>query len=114
MSCRSARGRYFQTLMGWDFLCYLGCAQPNRVTVNLCDSEGSEISMSKGVGVVVGLVLHVLLGAGGGEAGQMKSQAELRKPFVGTWRLVSIEGGATPANRGAKPTGLIIYDANGY
>jgi hypothetical protein len=70
--------------------------------------------MSKSVGVVVGLVLQILLGSGHGEAGQMKSQAELRKPFVGTWRLVSIEGGATPGNRGSKPTGLIIYDDQGY
>ena len=46
-------------------------------------------------------------------AGQGASQAELRKAFVGTWRLVSIEGGANPENRGAKPTGLIIYDAFG-
>ena len=45
-------------------------------------------------------------------AGQGRSQAELRKPFVGTWRLVSITGGANPAARG-KPTGLIIYDAHG-
>ena len=43
---------------------------------------------------------------------QGKSQAELRKAFVGTWRLVSITGGANPAARG-KPTGLIIYDAHG-
>ncbi len=49
----------------------------------------------------------------GADAGQGKSQAELRKPFVGTWRLVSIEGGANPTNRGEKPTGLIIYDASG-
>jgi hypothetical protein len=72
--------------------------------------------MSKSVVVVVGLVLYMcLLGASGGaEAGQGKSQAELRKPIIGTWRLVSIEGGATPGNRGTKPTGLIIYDAHGY
>jgi hypothetical protein len=44
--------------------------------------------------------------------GQGKSQAELRKAFVGTWRLVSITGGNNPAARG-KPTGLIIYDAHG-
>ena len=45
-------------------------------------------------------------------AAQQKSQGELRKAFVGTWRLVSITGGANPAARG-KPTGLIIYDAHG-
>ncbi len=45
---------------------------------------------------------------------QGKSQQELRKPFVGTWRLISITGGTAPASatRG-KPTGLIIYDAHG-
>ena len=48
------------------------------------------------------------------EAGQGKSQAELRKPFVGSWRLLTIEGGTTAANRGAKPTGLIMYDDKGY
>lgn len=45
---------------------------------------------------------------------QSKSQAELRKPFIGTWRLVSIEGGPqNAANRGAKPTGIIMYDQHG-
>ena len=45
---------------------------------------------------------------------QGKSQEELRKPFVGTWRLVSIEGGPqNAANRGPKPTGIIMYDAHG-
>jgi hypothetical protein len=47
-------------------------------------------------------------------AQQAKSQAELRKAFIGTWRLLSIEGGTTQTNRGAKPTGLIYYDVNGY
>jgi hypothetical protein len=47
-------------------------------------------------------------------AQQPKSQAELRKAFVGTWRLVSIEGGANPTTRGPKPTGVIYYDNNGY
>jgi len=53
-------------------------------------------------------------------AGQGKSQADLRKPFVGTWRLISITGGNNPAARGnggdrwgENPTGLIIYDAHG-
>jgi hypothetical protein len=47
-------------------------------------------------------------------ASQHKSQAELRKAFIGTWRLISIEGGDTQASRGARPTGLIYYDAHGY
>ena len=46
-------------------------------------------------------------------ASQGKSQAELRKPFVGSWRLVSIEGGNNPTTRGSKPTGIIMYDAHG-
>ena len=68
-------------------------------------------------------VLVVLLGAAvcglaasAGDAGaQGKSQAELRKPFIGTWRLVSIEGGSptAAATRGDRPTGLIIYDQHG-
>ena len=49
---------------------------------------------------------------------QGKSQAELRKPFVGTWRLVRIESasaqGEIDALRGNKPTGIIMYDANGW
>ena len=45
--------------------------------------------------------------------GQGKSQAELRKPFIGSWRLVSIEGGNNPTTRGSKPTGIIIYDEHG-
>jgi hypothetical protein len=45
---------------------------------------------------------------------QRRSQEELRKPFIGTWRLVSIDGGAALAsNRGTKPTGIIMYDAHG-
>lgn len=62
------------------------------------------------VGVVVALAAVTRLEAGE----QGKSQAELRKPFIGSWRLVSIEGGApeTAKTRG-KPTGLIIYDAHG-
>lgn len=68
--------------------------------------------------VVAGIVLAAAVGARGwdAEAGQAKSQAELRKLVVGTWRLVSMEGGPATsiAARGAKPTGLIMYDANGY
>lgn len=50
---------------------------------------------------------------------QAKSQAELRKPFVGTWRLVKIESttgrqSEIDALRGEHPTGIIMYDANGW
>ena len=71
--------------------------------------------MRRNVAVVVGLSLFMslLCVALRVEAGQGKSQAELRKQLVGTWRLVSIEGGANPNNRGAKPKGLIIYDVHG-
>jgi hypothetical protein len=66
---------------------------------------------------VAGLVLAAvaLQGAAGFAGGQQaKSQAELRKSFIGTWRLVSIEGGANPATRGTKPTGIIFYDSTGH
>jgi hypothetical protein len=63
-----------------------------------------------GVGAVL-VVLAVLTPAG---SAQGKSQEELRKPFVGTWRLVSIEGGPeNAANRGTHPTGIIMYDQHG-
>lgn len=72
--------------------------------------------MTKRVVVVVRVALAVALMAAswGVEARQAKSQAELRKSVVGTWRLVSIKGGTNRANRGNKPTGLIMYDAQGY
>lgn len=71
--------------------------------------------MSGSLSRIGGVVLVVVvLGAGWlAEAGQDRSQAELRKPFVGTWRLVSIEGGNNPTVRGSKPTGIIVYDAHG-
>jgi hypothetical protein len=59
------------------------------------------------------VVCAALLGITRLTAQQSKSQAELRKSFVGTWRLVSIEGGLTQTNRGQKPTGVIYYDASG-
>jgi lipocalin-like protein len=45
---------------------------------------------------------------------QTRSQEELRKPFIGTWRLISIEGGGNTTNRGSNPTGVIYYDATGH
>jgi hypothetical protein len=63
----------------------------------------------------VGLVLALLVALAPAGLAQGKSQAELRKPFIGTWRLVSIEGGPqNAANRGAKPTGIIMYDQHGW
>lgn len=62
----------------------------------------------------VGLAAGVLVSVVPQSFAQGKSQEELRKPFVGTWRLISIEGGPeNAANRGAKPTGIIMYDAHG-
>ena len=68
--------------------------------------------MIRRTAILVGIAF-VLLAGPWTAAGQDKSQAELRKSFVGTWRLVSIEGGANPVTRGTKPTGVIIYDAVG-
>ena len=62
---------------------------------------------------VVVLAITALGGYWQAAASQVRSQAELRKPFVGSWRLVSIEGGNNPTTRGSKPTGLIMYDAHG-
>jgi hypothetical protein len=77
-----------------------------------------EVAMRRrNVFCVAGLVVlaAVLQDAGWiANAQPAKSQSELRKALIGTWRLVSIEGGTTQANRGARPTGLIYYDANGY
>ena len=63
--------------------------------------------------VVAVLAIAALGGYWQAAASQGKSQAELRKPFVGSWRLVSIEGGNNPTTRGSKPTGIIMYDAHG-
>jgi hypothetical protein len=74
--------------------------------------------MSGRVARRVGVVVFGLMLAAAGwraSAADGPSQADLRKPFIGTWHLVSIEGG-TPeaqANRAGKPTGVIIYDAVG-
>lgn len=47
-------------------------------------------------------------------AAPMESPTEDAKRFVGTWRLVSIEGGSQPdRRRGANPIGLIYYDGFG-
>jgi hypothetical protein len=65
--------------------------------------------------VLCGGAVWGLAASAPGAGAQEKSQAELRTPFIGTWRLVSIEGGSPAAakNRGSKPTGLIIYDQHG-
>jgi hypothetical protein len=59
-------------------------------------------------------VLVVLAALASVGRAQGKSQEELRKPLIGTWRLVTIEGGPeNAANRGPKPTGIIMYDQHG-
>lgn len=64
--------------------------------------------------MTIGTVLTLLGSLAPAGLAQGRSQAELRKPFIGTWRLVSIEGGPqNAANRGAKPTGIIMYDQHG-
>ena len=74
----------------------------------------SEDAMTRRLARVVAvLCMAGLSGLWQAAAGQGKSQAELRKPFIGSWRLVSIEGGNDPATRGSKPTGIIMYDAHG-
>ena len=45
-------------------------------------------------------------------AADVNAQGDAAKRLVGTWRLVDINSGTDP-NRGPRPTGLIIYDANG-
>ena len=47
-------------------------------------------------------------------SGQPGLRDDASKSVVGMWRLVSIvqDGGQAP-NRGARPTGLIVYDASG-
>ena len=64
--------------------------------------------------LALGTVLVALAASAPVGRAQGKSQEELRKPFVGTWRLVAIEGGPeNAANRGPKPTGIIMYDQHG-
>ena len=62
----------------------------------------------------IGSVLAVVVALTAAAGAQGKSQEELRKPFIGTWRLVSIQGGPqSSASRGARPTGVIMYDQHG-
>lgn len=59
-------------------------------------------------------ILAVVVALAAAVGAQGKSQEELRKPFIGTWRLVSIDGGQQAVTtRGARPTGIIMYDQHG-
>jgi hypothetical protein len=58
-------------------------------------------------------VVSVGLGAGSVAPGQRPAPSETAKRLIGTWSLVSIEGMRT-GNLGARPTGLIYYDATGH
>src|SRR3954468_22325561 len=72
------------------------------------------MSTRKGLFLGLGSAVVALAALSAVGSAQGKSQEELRKPFVGTWRLVSIEGGPeSAATRGARPTGIIMYDSHG-
>jgi Lipocalin-like domain len=45
---------------------------------------------------------------------QSPGKSEVRKRFIGTWRLVSIESSTPNPNRGVRPRGLIYYDSTGH
>ncbi len=60
---------------------------------------------------VCAVVATVQIGAGSQR--QPPAGSEVAKRFIGTWRLVSIDGPPS-ANRGAQPTGMIYYDATGH
>jgi hypothetical protein len=63
--------------------------------------------------VVIGMsVVAVSALAGLGSLRHAAARSEIERRFIGTWRLVSIEGPPNP-NRGAHPTGVIYYDATG-
>jgi len=75
--------------------------------------DRTEDSMTRLTLATAVLLFAGLSGLGQTAAGQEKSQPELRRPFIGSWRLVSIEGGNDPVTRGPKPTGIIMYDERG-
>lgn len=56
----------------------------------------------------------IMVGLTSQPVGQSRSESESANRVVGMWRLVSIvqDSGQAP-NRGARPTGLIVYDASG-
>jgi Lipocalin-like domain len=85
-----------------------------RPIADQANRTNQEVFMSRKITAAVAVL--AIIGLGGywqAAASQAKSQTELRKPFVGSWRLVSIEGGTNQTTRGSKPTGIIIYDAHG-
>lgn len=59
-------------------------------------------------------VVGVTLVIGAGFERQSSAQSDPAKRFIGTWRLVSIEGSTRSSNFGAHPTGVIHYDATGH
>lgn len=59
---------------------------------------------------VVGVTMQI----GAGSQRQSPGQSDIKKRFIGTWRLVSIESNTPNPNRGARPTGLIYYDSTGH
>ena len=58
-------------------------------------------------------VIGVTMQTSAGPQRQSAAASDIQKRFIGSWRLVSIEGPPNP-NRGARPSGLIYYDASGH
>lgn len=63
---------------------------------------------------VVMLIVAVAVQTGAGAQRQSSGSSAVAKRFIGTWRLVSIEGGPANPNRGGRPTGYIYYDTTGH
>ncbi len=69
-----------------------------------------NVSIKKWLGV--GTLASGLLVFAGNTLGQQQSSRKAKEQFVGTWKLVSYEAGAShPMGRDA--VGLLTYDANG-
>ncbi len=58
---------------------------------------------------VIGITMQI----DAGSQRQSPAASDIQKRFIGSWRLVSIDGAPNP-NRGAHPSGLIYYDASGH
>jgi lipocalin-like protein len=67
-----------------------------------------------GAGAMWISVVGVVLVCGAAFARQAPAPSDPAKRFIGTWRLVSIEGGTLSSNLGDHPTGVIYYDATGH
>src|ERR1700733_10252177 len=72
--------------------------------------------MQKITGSNLWFLIALILCLGAGARGQSAGSSDVAKHFIGTWRLVSIEGGndQAAATRGPHPVGLIYYDNTGH